>query len=274
MYSYEKERHRLEKLMEECLNESDEDSMESNDESEESEEAEIEECNFDSESEQEIVTEENESDVEMENEFTTANIPYFVGKEKTDKTKWYKHIPTQNVRVRAHNLVKHMFGAKAAVLNLKRPIDIWKHFFTDQMINEIVNETNKHIELNQHKYARVRDANPTDSSELQAVFGLLYLSSVLKSGRVNVKELWSSSGLGIEIFRLTLSRTRFLFLLQHLRFDDIATRQERKSLDKLAPIRNIFEQFVEKCQSAYTPFEYLTVDEKLEAFRGRCSFLQ
>lgn len=63
-------------------------------------------------------------------------------------------------------------------------------------------------------------------------------------------------------------------MLQHLRFDDIDTRVERKQVDRLAPIRFIFEYFVTNCKSAYTPFENVTIDEKLEAFRGRCLFRQ
>ena len=45
-------------------------------------------------------------------------------------------------------------------------------------------------------------------------------------------------------------------------------------MDKLAPIRDIFDNFVNNCKSAYTPYEYVTIVEKLEAFRGRCGFKQ
>lgn len=47
-----------------------------------------------------------------------------------------------------------------------------------------------------------------------------------------------------------------------------------RQTDKLAPIRDVFDSFVEKCKTAYTPFQNVTIDEKLEAFRGRCSFRQ
>lgn len=48
----------------------------------------------------------------------------------------------------------------------------------------------------------------------------------------------------------------------------------RKKEDKLAPIRKVFDAFVTNCRNAYTPFYYVTIDNKLEAFRGRCSFRQ
>lgn len=100
------------------------------------------------------------------------------------------------------------------------------------------------------------------------------MGGVLKSSRVNMEELWNSNGTGVELFRLTMSMYRFKFLLQHIRFDDVDTREERKQLDKLCPIRELFELFVSNCKHAYTPFKYVTIDEKLEAFRGRCGFRQ
>lgn len=71
-----------------------------------------------------------------------------------------------------------------------------------------------------------------------------------------------------------MAYNRFRFLCRCIRFDDISTRQERRNLDKLAPIRDIFERFVSKCQSSVTPSAYLTIDEQLVAFRGRCPFKQ
>lgn len=43
---------------------------------------------------------------------------------------------------------------------------------------------------------------------------------------------------------------------------------------KLTPIGPVFETIIDIFQSAFTSGMYLTIDEKLEAFRGRCSFRQ
>ena len=67
---------------------------------------------------------------------------------------------------------------------------------------------------------------------------------------------------------------RFNFLLQCIRIDDIATRNERKELDKLAPIREMFESFVANCKKAYCALSYVTVDKKLEPFCEKCGFRQ
>ncbi|KAJ8914727.1 hypothetical protein NQ315_017437 [Exocentrus adspersus] len=121
---------------------------------------------------------------------------------------------------------------------------------------------------------RERDAKNTDLVEIKAWIGLLYLTGVLKSSRLNLEDLWCKNGTGVEVFRLTMSQQRFRFLLQHVRFDDSTTRDERRQSDKLAPIREVFENFIANCKTAYTPFQNVTIDEKLEAFRGNCNFRQ
>lgn len=89
-----------------------------------------------------------------------------------------------------------------------------------------------------------------------------------------MNDLWDRNTIGIERFWLTMSKERFLFLLRHIRFDDKATREERKSVDKLAPIRQVFDIFVTNCKNCYSLGNYTTIDEQLPAFRGRCPFRQ
>ena len=71
-----------------------------------------------------------------------------------------------------------------------------------------------------------------------------------------------------------MSENRFHFLLRCIRYDNRNTRQQRSVQDKLAPIRELLDLFLENFQNYYTPGEYLTVDEQLVAFRGRCPFKQ
>ncbi|XP_030750072.1 piggyBac transposable element-derived protein 4-like [Sitophilus oryzae] len=71
-----------------------------------------------------------------------------------------------------------------------------------------------------------------------------------------------------------MSQRRFEFLISCLRFDNKRNRIERTKLDKFAHIRAVFDKFIDNCKAAYSPSEYLTIDEKLESFRGRCSFRQ
>ena len=71
-----------------------------------------------------------------------------------------------------------------------------------------------------------------------------------------------------------MNQKRFLFLLYCLRFDNSTTKDQRKDIDKLAPIRGVYERFVTSCKDNYTPGIDCTVDESLLGFRGRCAFKQ
>ncbi len=79
---------------------------------------------------------------------------------------------------------------------------------------------------------------------------------------------------GGAIFRATMPLKMFHKLSGVVRFDDKTTRHVRRQTDKLAPIRDIWEKWVERLPLMYNPDLNVTVDECLVAFRGRCSFKQ
>jgi hypothetical protein len=161
-------------------------------------------------------------------------------------------------------------GAKDA----KEPIEVWKLYFTDDMISEITQNTNIWIAQNRCKYSRERDAKETTPDEIKCVIGILYMAGVMKSSHQLLEDLWSTDGFGIDFFRCAMSIKRFKFLLIAMRFDDIRSREDRRLVDNLAPIRDLFEEFVANCKKHYSLSEFTTVDEMLDAFRGRCKFRQ
>nr|CAI5866085.1 unnamed protein product [Callosobruchus analis] len=57
-----------------------------------------------------------------------------------------------------------------------------------------------------------------------------------------------------------------------VKFDDKATRDERKATDPFAAIRDIWDIFINTCKTAYVPSTYMTIDEQLLVFRGKCPF--
>ena len=69
-----------------------------------------------------------------------------------------------------------------------------------------------------------------------------------------------------------MSRDGFNFLINCLRFNDKSTRLERKKNDPFAPIREIWENFIQNCKACYNPSEFCTLDEQLLAFCGHCPF--
>lgn len=95
-----------------------------------------------------------------------------------------------------------------------------------------------------------------------------------KGSRLNTEDMWNSDRSRIDLFWLTMYLQRFRLLMRVVRTDDNNAREKRRQYEKLAGIRDIFDSFVQNCQKHYIISEYATIDEKLEAFRGHCSFRQ
>lgn len=131
------------------------------------------------------------------------------------------------------------------------------------MISTIVECTNSKLiqmkarynPINQHK------AGPTDYDEIQAFIGLLYVAGAQRSSNVHINDLWSVENLSSPFYSAVMSQNRFQILYRAIRFDDIETRQERCTTDNLAPIRDLFEKFVQHSVQNYSVSAFITVDK-------------
>uniref|UniRef100_A0A286Y2W0 PiggyBac transposable element-derived protein domain-containing protein n=1 Tax=Cavia porcellus TaxID=10141 RepID=A0A286Y2W0_CAVPO len=232
----------------------------------------------DSEMEQELTdTDTGNADLLDSDEEENSNVStYLISR---NGTKWScNQMEQSNVRTRSANIVRISAGVKPIGQNASTAIQCWKLFITDEMLQDVVKYTNAEIQVkhsvctNNHTQKCIY--YDTSLTELKAFIGLLYLAGLSHGSRKNVKDLWKSDGCGLEVCRMTMTLRRFGFLQNCLRFDDKTTRQERKRSDNLAVIRAWFERFVGNCQAIYTPSEYMTIDEYLAAFHGRCNFRQ
>ena len=116
---------------------------------------------------------------------------------------------------------------------------------------------------------------PLTVIELEAFIGLMLLTGVFRVNREPVSNLYCSDpNLARPIFKATLPRDRFKIILRYLRFDDFRTRIPRVINDRLAPIREILELINGSFKESYIPNTFLTVDEHLCKYRGRCPFKQ
>lgn len=218
---------------------------------------------------------ENDSESEMScSDDTGRNDLREYNKGKDNMIKWYTEPPPRNVRTLQRNIVTHLPGVKTVAKNAKTIFHSWELFFPDDCLQEITTFTNMCLAKIRDNYQRDKDVLDTDIDEIRALLGLLYIAGMMRSNHINLSDLWANDGFSPEIFRAVMSERRFYLLLRALRFDNIHTRNERKKLDNLAPIRTVFDEFVNRCTSFYTPGEYCTIDEMLESFRGRCKFRQ
>lgn len=230
----------------------------------------------DSDTEQSTVDSDDDSDLNGNSNSTAKKnaikTKYILGKDKI--TKWLCDPPNPKIRTKRQNIITGVPGVTKYAKDAKSPKDCWNLFFPPETIEQIVNYTNIFLEKLHLKKKKKADIQPTSSVEIKAMIGLLYLIGVHKASRLNLKELWATDGSAPDYFRAVMSMSRFYLLLSALKFDDINDREERKKLDNLAPIREFSDSFIERCQQNYTPGAYLTIDEMLQAFRGRCKFRQ
>jgi hypothetical protein len=183
---------------------------------------------------------------------------------------------TAQVRRRPANIVRDIPGPKGDAAMAASMVEMLKAFLSDDMIELIVRHTNDEgrrvVQLwNEQHLDDIKEFQATCVQEIWALIGLMFLRGIYLAFHEPVKELWSSLN-GRAVFAATMSRNRFQYLLQIIRFDDKATRDERRAADNFAPIRELFDLFNNRCRDNYTLSERVTIDETLRKFRGRCKF--
>ena len=99
------------------------------------------------------------------------------------------------------------------------------------------------------------------------------LASVYKSHNEAMENLWDERN-GRHIFRLTISMKRFKIISRVIRFDNRSIRSHHRQTDKLSPIKELWDKWVESLPKLFNPNENVAVGEHLVGFRGRCPFKQ
>lgn len=194
--------------------------------------------------------------------------------------KWKKTpVKSKFARTPSKNILKSILPFPKDCADVKDEISAFFKIINIEMIDSIVTYTNMYIKSKRtaettKKSISDRCATDTDRSEIMAFMGILFLLGTKKMSKLNLEEAWARDGTGIEILQGTMGLRRFRFLLTAIRFDDKSTRPGRRAVDKLAAIREFYDTFNKNCQKFYSPGDQLTIDEKLEPFRGRCSFIQ
>ncbi|XP_067629492.1 piggyBac transposable element-derived protein 4-like [Eurosta solidaginis] len=169
------------------------------------------------------------------------------------------------------NIVHQVRGPTRLCKNIVDPIQVFRLFITDAIIKEIVEWTNVEIStrscINSTEAAQRKETN---NEEIEALIGMLALTAAMKDNHLTSTELFDPSCSGSKYLSI-MTHNRFRFLMSCLRFDDKSVRIHLTA-DKLAPIRKAWDIFIQKCRENYTPGPYMTIDEQLISFRGRCGF--
>ena len=261
--SYEKEQARLERLLQDCLDDPEDKAIDSDNSLEDGvyevmqHDSEYEQHISKNEADEEHCQSNGENDSSQSESSTGSRQPCFTSK---DGTRWRKHMSQKRkMRTRAINIITQVPGVRGEAREKKNPVEIWSLFFTDEMLKNIVSYTNNYIQLKKYNKEH-RTARETDIIEIKALLGLIYIAGAIKSNRQTTRDLFRTNGMSYEIFRLTMSEERFKFLLRNIRFDDKTTRRDRQEFDKLAAIREFFDEFNNILPKYFSMSKYITND--------------
>ena len=146
-------------------------------------------------------------------------------------------------RAANHNILRGAEGPRGRAEAAKTPVEGFERFITNEMVQDVVNNTNKNmgnfmtrfhdVLKESSKYTYVKE---TDLIELKALIGLLYLRAALQLNIFKTTEI-SFHESSHEIFAATISYNRFAFLIRFLEFDDKETQRQRWREDTFAAIR-------------------------------------
>ena len=106
-------------------------------------------------------------------------------------------------------------------------------------------------------------------NDMRKFLGLVILAGTMNSNMENASWMWHPE-YGRSIFPKTMSLWKFKKITANIRFDNFSERSKRSAIhDKLAPIRDIFDDFIRNSQKLMNPRESVTVDVRVVPFRGR-----
>ena len=101
---------------------------------------------------------------------------------------------------------------------------------------------------------------------MESVSWIIIFHGIQKDHNVDLERLWAPD-FGCMVYRCTISYTRFMYLA--CSFDDKSSRSGRLETDSLAPIREIWDLFIQNCMNNYIPSDFVIIDEQLLGFRRR-----
>ncbi|KAF2364254.1 PiggyBac transposable element-derived protein [Trinorchestia longiramus] len=154
------------------------------------------------------------------------------------------------------------------------PIDVYQLFVTDQVVDFIVEETNRYA--NQviaaktiTRKSRLKVWHPTDSAEIKKFLGIVILMGINPLPKTTLH--WSKSKLYPgKLIPDSMERDRFQMLIRMLHFCDNAA----PGTSRMSKIQFLLDLLITNFQKTYKSGADLVVDESMVPFRGRVIFRQ
>ncbi|GLD67801.1 piggyBac transposable element-derived protein 4-like protein [Lates japonicus] len=215
-------------------------------------------------------TEQDQSDTEESSDESSEEEMDIVSNRMSLKGSYWAELPPIQAKTQSHNILRSRSGPAPGFSTIS-PIDAWKLFITDNIIEEVLTSTN--MEGRRVAPDRGKEWKNVSKVELMAFIGLTILAGGEKNWDVPICELFGRP-LHNPMYKATMSIGRFEDIRRFLRFDDKRTRAYRLETDHMAAFRYIWDLFLINCRQKFIPSDCVTVDEQLVPFRGRTKFLQ
>uniref|UniRef100_A0A8C5FSV4 PiggyBac transposable element-derived protein domain-containing protein n=1 Tax=Gadus morhua TaxID=8049 RepID=A0A8C5FSV4_GADMO len=162
----------------------------------------------------------------------------------------------------------------AAELDSDLPADFLMLFLTDELLQNIVDQTNlyasQYFEAHPDNlpYSRGHAWKPVSVPELKTFFGLSFLTGYIK--KPSLEMYWSVDEVdATPHFGKTMSRNRFQIIWRFLHFNNNASQD---ASDKMYKVRPELDYIVEKFKEMYQPGQNICIDEGMMQWQGRLSF--
>lgn len=169
-------------------------------------------------------------------------------------------------------------GLQLPVPDNARPIDFFKMYFTEEMIELLVEETNRfakqYLDSQQLKAkSRSLQWKEVNSSEMKVFMAIIFAMGLVQ--KQDLQEYWSTNEiLSTPFFSKTMTRDRFLLIMKFLHFNNNTNHVPRgeNGYDPLFKIRPFYECFKERLRTVYLPEKNLSIDESTIAWKGNLHF--
>ena len=172
-------------------------------------------------------------------------------------------------------------GIKARIDDASDPLEFFKLFFTDELIDIIVTETNRYagqfLAENQgalKERSRAKEWKETDAKEIKVFLALLLMQGIVY--KPDIEQYFSKRpSLYTPFFRDVMDKDRFILLSKFLHFANNEGYDPDGPIPrKLYKLWPILEHMNKRFSEVYKPERDVAVDESLLLWKGRLSWKQ
>ena len=184
---------------------------------------------------------------------------------------WEKREPTPT-----HYNFNEIPGPSSDIDRNSNPAQLFCRFFTDEVWDLLVEETNKYANANTSTAPHARPWNDTTVPEMKAFVGMLIIMGIVVLPRLELYWTTSHPLIAQSGIASVMARVRFeqLFRFLHLNDNNNQVPIGDPEYDRLFKVRKLLDLITPKFESEYVPHKQVSVDEAMIPFKGRLGFKQ